>query len=143
MVISEELRSALYPLGIIATMAFAMRFAIQWLQSEKAQRSVISPNFWWLSILGNTSLAGHSLIQGQFPVCLVQSVNGLIAGRNLNLMQDSKKHWKLRSTLIGLGLSLALPTLLFYFFSRQDWFRVPTHIPVSYTHLTLPTNREV
>lgn len=125
MVISEELRVVLYPLGILSTLAFTSRFLIQWLQSEKAHRSFVSAPFWWLSIFGNASLGVHALIQGQFFVCVVQAINGVIAARNLNLMSHS--HWKLTSVLWLLLSAFLIPILLFSLFSSEDWFRIPAH----------------
>lgn len=127
MVIPEEVRSALYPLGIISTVAFTLRFLIQWMQSEKAGYSVVSAPFWWLSLLGNIALGVHSLIQGQFPVCAVQSVNAAIACRNLNLMQPHTKQWKLKTTVTLIIASFMLSIALFWFFSQDDWVRIPTH----------------
>ena len=37
-------------------------------------------------------------------------------------------------------LALAVGAALYYFWSKRDFLGLP---PVSYTHLTLPTNREV
>lgn len=125
MVIPEHIRILLYPLGILSTFAFTARFLIQWMQSEKAHRSLVSPSFWWLSIFGNASLGVHALIQGQFFVCVVQALNGVIAARNLNLM--SKNHWRLLTVVLMLGSALAVPTLLFGIFSSDDWFRIPVH----------------
>lgn len=125
MVIPEHIRIILYPLGILSTFAFTGRFLIQWMQSEKAHRSIVTPSFWWLSIFGNVSLGVHALVQGQFFVCLVQAINGVIAARNLNLM--SKSHWRLFTVVMMLGCSIAIPTLLFWVFSSEDWFRIPVH----------------
>lgn len=125
MVIPEHVRILLYPLGILSSIAFTGRFLIQWMQSEAAHRSLVSPSFWWLSIFGNASLGIHALIQGQFFVCVVQAVNGVIAARNLNLM--TKNHWRL-STMVGiLPCAFAAPVLLFWFFSSEAWFRIPIH----------------
>lgn len=125
MVIPEDVRILLYPLGVLSTIAFTSRFLIQWMQSEKAHRSFVSAPFWWLSIFGNTSLGIHALIQGQFFVCLVQAINGVIAARNLNLM--SQVHWRLSTVFWAFGGALAIPSLLFWTFSAEDWFRIPVH----------------
>lgn len=128
MVISEEIRTVLYPLGIISTFAFTLRFLFQWIQSEKAGKSIVTAPFWWLSLLGNISLGVHAFIQGQFPVCLVQSVNVFIASRNLNLMEQSQNQWSLSTVFAGIASSLFLPIVAFYFFSPEAWFRIPIHM---------------
>lgn len=125
MVISEELRVALYPLGLISTLSFTLRFLFQWIQSEKAHRSVVSAPFWWISLIGNISLLIHSLIQGQYFICLVQGINGVIAVRNINLMK--KKQWKFSFVLMQLASTLVLITALFWLFSNEAWFRTPIH----------------
>lgn len=124
MVISEELRVILYPLGFISTIAFTLRFIIQWLESEKAKRSTVSLSFWWMSLFGNLSLLIHSIIQGQYFVCLVQGINAVISVRNINLMH--KKHWTLRTVIF-----LHLSTIFFitgFFLLQEEWFRVPLHL---------------
>lgn len=124
MVIPEELRVALYPLGLISAFAFTLRFLIQWLQSERAGRSTVSLSFWWISLFGNLSLLIHSLIQGQFFVCLVQGINAVISIRNINLMQ--KKQWSL-STVIFMHIA-TLFVITGLFLSQGEWFRVPLHL---------------
>lgn len=125
--ISEALREWLYPLGLISTVAFTSRFLIQWLQSEKAKRSIVTPSFWWISIFGNLALGLHAFIQAQYPVCIVQAINGVIASRNLNLMLPEKRQWQLKTVVIALIAALAVPTLAFWLASFEDWVRVPTH----------------
>lgn len=127
MMLSNELRVFLYPLGILSTFAFTFRFVIQWLQSERRERSIVTASFWRLSLLGNGALGLHSLIQGQYPICVIQAINGVIACRNLNLMQPSFKQWKFRSVIAALVFSILLPTLLFWVYSPDDWLRIPTH----------------
>lgn len=123
MVISEELRTALYPLGLISTFAFTLRFVIQWVQSEKAGRSTVSLSFWWISLVGNLSLLVHALIQGQYFVCLVQGINAVISLRNINLMHQNP--WPLSRVLFLLGFMLCAITGVF--FTQDSWFRVPLH----------------
>lgn len=127
MTLTETWRISLYPLGILASIAFALRFGIQWLQSERAGRTTLTPLFWWLSMFGNITLAFHSFIQGQYPICVVQTINGVIALRNLNFMQTSDKQWALRSVLLMLLTAVITPTLLFWIYSPAAWARIPTH----------------
>lgn len=127
MIISESLRIALYPLGLISTIAFTLRFLIQWLQSEKAHKSTVSQTFWWISLAGNLSLLFHSLVQGQYFICVVQGINGVVAVRNINLMEEKKLQWKLSTVLIQLGAAVLSITGLFLIFSSQAWFRTPIH----------------
>lgn len=127
MVIPEELRIALYPLGLISTLAFTLRFLIQWLQSEKAHRSTVSPSFWWISLIGNLSLLSHSLIQGQYFICLVQGINGVIAVRNLNLMESKIRQWAFSAVIMQQIAVFGAITGLFWLLSNEAWFRTPIH----------------
>lgn len=128
MIISEELRIALYPLGLISTVAFTLRFLVQWLESEKAHKSTVSSTFWWISLAGNLSLLFHSLIQGQYFICLIQGINSVIAIRNINLMKEKSLQWSLNNVLFQLGAVTFSITGLFWILSNQAWFRTPIHM---------------
>jgi lipid-A-disaccharide synthase-like uncharacterized protein len=121
------LQETLYPLGLISTVAFTLRFLVQWLASEKAGASIVNRPFWWLSLLGNISLGVHSFIQAQFPIFAVQVVNTVISMRNLNLMEPNAFHYRRRTVLFTLAISLVAATTLFSWASFEDWMRVPTH----------------
>lgn len=127
---TEALQAALYPLGFISAVFFGTRFFLQWLHSEKEGRSTVPKIFWQLSFLGNLSLSIHSIIQLQLHVLLIQTINAVISIRNLNLMQEKSRQWKLSS--VALLFISALASALFLFFltyqvsSSETWFRVPT-----------------
>lgn len=128
---NEAWRTFLYPLGFLSALAFGARFIIQWLESEKAHKSVVSPLFWHISLTGNLLLILHSLIQVQFHICLVQVCNGVISWRNLNLMQTKSPPLSLKTVWLILAFSILFTTTLFLiqdwmFFSTSDWFRIPT-----------------
>lgn len=126
-------REFLYPLGFISSLAFGARFIVQWIKSEKRKKSVVTPSFWKLSLIGNFMLFIHSVIQLQFHVCIIQVINGVISWRNLNLMQTSTKHFKTRSVLLLL-IILLLSTFFIFFLQKPNftnnsdsWFRIPTN----------------
>lgn len=139
----EDWRTFLYPLGFLSSIAFGARFIVQWLQSEKQHRSVVTPFFWYLSLTGNTLLAIHSFIQIQYHICLVQVCNGVISWRNLNLMHPYRRQFTFQSVIKYLGIAFVLTTLAFFaqdYFLTQDgsWFRVPkapwqSHSQVEYS----------
>jgi lipid-A-disaccharide synthase len=127
----DEWRTFLYPFGFLATLAFGARFIIQWLQSEKAQKSLVPRSFWQLSLLGNLLLMVHSFIQMQYHVYLVQVCNAVISWRNLNLMQTKRPPVPLKTMLLLLIGSILLTSLAFafqdwLFMGEGDWFRIPT-----------------
>lgn len=108
----ESLRSLLYPLGFLASIFFSLRFLIQWIQSERQKKSIVSKTFWRLSLTGNLLTVLHSLIQLQYPIAALQSLNGVIAFRNLNLMGPAP--FSFRKTLTLLFCALGFVTLLFF-----------------------------
>lgn len=129
----EGLRASLYMLGFLSSLAFTLRFILQWLQSEKKQQSVVPRAFWQFSLAGNICLALHAFIQIQYHVCLIQSLNAVISIRNLSLMKEQKAPSPFSHVLAALGATAAFVTLSFmlqdYFFfdTPWDWFRTPTH----------------
>ncbi len=103
----EALRSFLYPFGFLSSIAFGLRFLVQWWASERKKRSVVPKIFWHLSLTGNVLLMLHSLIQIHFPMYILQSQHILLSWRNLNFM--GKRPVRLR-TIISLLLFIALAT---------------------------------
>lgn len=126
---NEEWRALLYPLGILPLFFFSGRFLIQWLVSEWKGHSVVPRSFWQLSLSGHLLMVLHSSIQLQFPICISQACNAVIAWRNLNLMENAKRRF---STKTAIALMLTVITLVCLFFSFQtEWFRAP-RLPWSY-----------
>lgn len=126
----EEWRILLYPLGFLSGLAFGLRFIIQWLESERAKNSVVSPIFWKLSLTGGGFLILHSFIQMQYHVCLVQALSSVIAWRNLNLMQKKSPPLPFRQMLYLFFFVFVLTSALFaaqvfLLHPSQGWFRVP------------------
>ncbi len=117
----EVFRSLLYPLGLIANLLFALRFLFQWIQSEKKGESTVTPLFWVISLVANGVMCLHALIQLQFPICLIQALNGVIAWRNLNLMGARPRSKK--TTLAVMALTAAGVILLFV--RENVWMRPP------------------
>lgn len=127
----EGWREFLYPLGYFAQLAFAWRFLQQWLMSEIKQKSIVTKAFWKVSLMGNVMLALHAFLQVQFHVCVIQACNGVIAWRNLNLMESKSQQLPLRSIILMMfGSILAIVSgFIFqgYYLSGGtiEWFRMP------------------
>ena len=138
----ELWREWLYPLGFLSSLAFTARMLVQWLSSESQGKSFVTPLFWKLSLIGNTTLAIHSLLQVQFHVCLIQVCNAIISWRNLNLMQSTEKQISTKSTIIFLCCGAYFTSVLFllqghYLLENtQEWFRIPV-TPWSHTQTPL------
>lgn len=133
----EQWRTLLYPLGFLSSLCFTARFIVQWLESERAKKSVVSPLFWRLSLTGNLLLLVHSFIQIQFHICALQAVNAVISWRNLNLMNQKKPPMPLPRLLALLVFSLMAIIAAFLLqdlwlkergelFHSFHWFRTPT-----------------
>jgi lipid-A-disaccharide synthase-like uncharacterized protein len=77
-------------LGLIAQLAFTMRFVVQWIASERAGKSVIPLAFWFFSIGGGLLLLIYA-VQRQDPVFILGQALGLfIYVRNLMLIYKPK-----------------------------------------------------
>lgn len=128
----DQWRELLYPLGFLSSLAFTLRFLVQWIQSERVKDSVVTPFFWKISLGGNILLFVHSLIQVQFHVCVVQACNAVISWRNLNLMGPAEKQWGLVRVVSFLGVAIGISSLAFVVQglwigeADSEWFRTPT-----------------
>ena len=140
----ESWRLFLYPLGFLSSIAFFFRFIVQWLYSEKEKKSIVPKSFWNISLVGNLLLVFHSLIQLQYNVAIVQTINAGISWRNLDLMKGPKNSLTLKQTLFLFGSCLSLITLIFIlqgvlFSSGQiEWFRIPITPWSSSNETTIP-----
>lgn len=72
-------------IGFTGQFVFALRFFIQWLESEKAKKSIIPLSFWYFSVLGSIILLAYA-IHRKDPVFIVgQSLGSFIYIRNIIL----------------------------------------------------------
>lgn len=124
-------RALLYPLGSIASLLFGMRCLIQWYRSEKEGHSVTVPLFWYLSIAANGCLIIHSTIQLQFWITLTQSLNAILAWRNIDLCKPKEKQVSRRTVLLLL-ISTAMSVVTLFLFEallfnqgKIEWMRIP------------------
>lgn len=130
----ENLRLFLYyPLGLLPLIFFTLRFLIQWIQSEKRQKSGVTPIFWKLSLPGNILQLLHYIIQLQFPFALIQAGNAVISWRNLNLFKPKAKQKSLSWVMMLFFLAFMAVTASFVLNGwllndKIDWIRVPNKI---------------
>jgi lipid-A-disaccharide synthase-like uncharacterized protein len=64
-------------LGFVAQGFFTMRFAVQWIASERARKSVIPVAFWFFSICGGALLLIYALYRRD-PVFIAGQALGLL-----------------------------------------------------------------
>lgn len=73
--------------GFLAQFCFAMRFLVQWWQSERAGASIVPVSFWYLSLLGGTMMLVYAIYRMD-PVFILGQAMGLIVYlRNLMLIR--------------------------------------------------------
>lgn len=69
--------------GLLGQVAFSARFAVQWVATERAHRSVVPTAFWVLSIAGSLLLLAYAIYRRDPVFILGQSAGVAIYARNL------------------------------------------------------------
>jgi lipid-A-disaccharide synthase-like uncharacterized protein len=77
--------------GFIAQGFFSARFAVQWIASERAGRSVIPLAFWWLSISGGVLLFAYALYRRDPVFIAGQGFGVFVYARNLYFVLREKR----------------------------------------------------
>ena len=78
-------------IGFFGQCMFFMRFFFQWIQSERAKRSVIPEVFWYFSFGGGAILLSYAIYRAD-PVFIVGQGCGLfIYSRNIYWVQRDKR----------------------------------------------------
>ena len=77
--------------GLLGNAAFASRFLVQWIASERAGESVVPGAFWYVSIVGSMILMIYALHVKNLVFTLAYLPNCVVYVRNLILIQR-KEH---------------------------------------------------
>ena len=77
--------------GIVAQAFFTARFAVQWIASERAGRSVVPVAFWLLSFVGGTMLLIYALYRKDPVFIAGQSFGVFVYLRNLQFVLREHK----------------------------------------------------
>ncbi len=77
--------------GVLAQFVFGARFIVQWIASEKAERSVIPVGFWFLSIAGGLMTLIYGFARRDIVIILGQAFSIFIYARNLMLIAREAK----------------------------------------------------
>ena len=70
-------------LGLVGQVLFAGRMVVQWIASERHQRSLVPVQFWWMSLGGASMLLVYFIWRRDIVGILGQSVGWIIYVRNL------------------------------------------------------------
>ena len=63
-------------IGFVGQGLFSARFAVQWLASERAKRSIVPHAFWYLSLIGGAVLLSYA-IHKRDPVFIAGQATGV------------------------------------------------------------------
>jgi lipid-A-disaccharide synthase-like uncharacterized protein len=119
----------IFAIGFFAQLLFGSRMLIQWIQSEKAGKSLSPTVFWQLSVLGSAIFLIYGILRKDFAIVIGQCFVYYIYIRNLHL----KRHW-LRIPLWFRLLVLIIPVLILgYLFSDY-----PGNLSEIYTYKNIP-----
>jgi len=78
-------------IGLFGQSMFMMRFLIQWITSERANRSVIPETFWYFSIAGGLIVLAYGIHRAD-PVIIIGQLTGVgIYSRNIYFIWRDKR----------------------------------------------------
>jgi lipid-A-disaccharide synthase-like uncharacterized protein len=77
--------------GLAAQLAFAARFLVQWIASERAGKSVVPMAFWFFSIAGGLLTLIYGLVKREPVIILGQLLSNIIYVRNVMLIVRSRQ----------------------------------------------------
>ena len=85
-------------LGYVGTLTFGSRFAVQWLASERAGKSVVPRVFWHISIVGSLVMLAYAYFvtratgwKNGLPLLLAYAPNAIVYYRNLMLIDKHER----------------------------------------------------
>ena len=77
-------------LGLLGQLLFMMRFIVQWLHSERHQKSIIPISFWYFSLVGSLIVLAYGIHKTEPVIIFGQIPGALIYSRNLILIKKDK-----------------------------------------------------
>ncbi len=76
--------------GLAAQLAFAARFLVQWIVSERAGKSVVPIAFWFFSVAGGTMTLIYGLVKREPVIIVGQLLSNVIYVRNIMLIWKNR-----------------------------------------------------
>ncbi|GLH75591.1 membrane protein [Bradyrhizobium sp. SSBR45G] len=77
--------------GLAAQLAFAARFLVQWIASERAGKSVVPLAFWFFSIGGGLMTLIYGLVKREPVIIFGQLLSNVIYVRNVMLIFKNRQ----------------------------------------------------
>jgi lipid-A-disaccharide synthase-like uncharacterized protein len=77
--------------GVAGQSVFFSRFLVQWLASEKAERSVIPDSFWYLSLCGGLLTLVYAIWRRDPIFTVAQTVGLFVYVRNIVLVRNERR----------------------------------------------------
>lgn len=77
--------------GISAQLLFASRWLVQWIFSERAERSIVPIQFWYISISGGTILLAYGVYHVSIAIIIGQLGGLAVYVRNVALIYKRRK----------------------------------------------------
>jgi lipid-A-disaccharide synthase-like uncharacterized protein len=78
-------------IGLLGQTMFMMRFVVQWIHSERHQKSIVPVSFWYLSLIGGLIVLAYGIHRAEPIIILGQLPGTLVYTRNLMLIHRSKR----------------------------------------------------
>ena len=77
-------------IGLVGQTMFMMRFVVQWIHSERHQKSIIPVSFWYFSLSGGLIVLAYGFHRADLVIILGQLPGTIVYARNLMLIR--KEH---------------------------------------------------
>ena len=86
-----NIRAVWLALGFLGQALFALRLLVQWWRSERAGKSVVPIEFWYLSVGGGVLLLAYA-VHRRDPVFTIGQLTGIFVYlRNLHLIHQQRR----------------------------------------------------
>ena len=76
--------------GLLGQILFMMRFIVQWIHSERHQKSLIPTSFWYFSLLGSVIVLAYGIHKTELVIIVGQLPGTLVYIRNLMLLKKER-----------------------------------------------------
>jgi lipid-A-disaccharide synthase-like uncharacterized protein len=84
----QDIPLSILIIGVIGQATFSIRFLIQWIYSERRNKSIIPIYFWYFSLAGGCILLLYAILRDDPVFIIGQSLGIFIYIRNLMLIHN-------------------------------------------------------